>query len=304
MTCKQKTLEAPVSFTGKGLHTGKIVNMTVLPAGANKGIVFKRTDIEGKPEIEALSDYVTDTSRGTTLCKNDVKVCTVEHIMSALWNMGVDNALVEIDGPEVPIMDGSAREYADEITRVGLKELDAERKYCTLNETVTYSIPENGVEIKIEPSDRFTVSVEVDYNSRVLGHQSASYSEGDDYKAQVAACRTFVFLHEVEPLLNANLIKGGDLDNAIVVVEHEISDGEIARLSAIFNKKDVKVTNGYLNHLKLRFPNEIARHKLLDILGDMALLGVRFKGKVTACRPGHFANTETVKKMRGKISVK
>ncbi len=292
---KQKTLKAPVSFKGTGLHTGKSVTMTVLPAEEGNGIVFRRVDIEGCPEVEALADYVVDTSRGTTLCKNEAKVCTVEHLMAALWSMGVDNALVEIDAPEVPIMDGSAREYAARIAEAGLQEQNAEREYFDIKERVEFSIPEKSVNIVIEPAEEFSVDVEVDYNSRVLGVQNASFKEGDDFKAEVASCRTFVFLHELEPLLNANLIKGGDLDNAIVVVEHEIPEEEIARLSALFNKGEVKVTNGYLNHLKLRFQNEIARHKLLDILGDMALLGMRFKGKVTAHRPGHFANTETMK---------
>lgn len=298
MIDKQKTLKASISFTGKGLHTGKSVTMTILPAESDNGIIFRRVDIEGQPEVEALADYVVDTSRGTTICKNDAKVYTIEHIMSALWSMGVDNALIEINGPEVPIMDGSAREYAARIMEVGLQEQEQDRHYYELKEKVSFSIPEKGVSIDIEPADEFTVSVEVDYNSRVLGVQNSSFVENGDYKGEIAPCRTFVFLHEVEPLLNANLIKGGDLENAIVVVEHEISEEEIARLTALFNKGEVKVTNGYLNHLQLRFSNEIARHKMLDILGDMALLGKRFKGKVTACRPGHYANTETMKIMR------
>ena len=298
MQNKQQTLGGTISFSGKGLHTGVVVNMTVNPASDNTGILFRRVDIEGQPTVPALCEYVTDTSRGTTIESGKAKVSTIEHIVSALWSMGVDNAIIDIDGPETPIMDGSAREYAARIMEVGLQEQEQDRHYYELKEKVSFSIPEKGVSIDIEPADEFTVSVEVDYNSRVLGVQNSSFVENGDYKGEIAPCRTFVFLHELEPLLNANLIKGGDLENAIVVVEHEISEEEIARLTALFNKGEVKVTNGYLNHLQLRFSNEIARHKMLDILGDMALLGKRFKGKVTACRPGHYANTETMKIMR------
>lgn len=282
-------------FTGKGLHTGLSVEMCVKPAEADFGIVFKRIDLEGSPSVPALAEFVTDTSRGTTIQKGQTRVATIEHIMSALWNMGVDNALIEVNAPETPIMDGSAREYADRIASTGIVGLDQDRLYITIDRPVDFSIADKGVAISVTPADSFNVSVEVDYNSHVLGVQRATFDEHTDYREQVASCRTFVFLHELEPLLNANLIKGGDLDNAIVVVERPISQVEIDRLARIFNRTDVSVTNGYLNNLQLRFDNEIARHKLLDILGDFALLGRRMKGRVRAVHPGHFANTETVK---------
>lgn len=295
MSEKQKTLKAPIEFSGKGLHTGVAVNMIIKPAGADTGIVFKRIDLEGAPEIPASADYVTDTSRGTTIERKGVKVCTVEHIMAALWTLGADNAIIEIDGPEVPIMDGSAKEYAAAIIKTGLEDLAADRNYFEIREKVEFKIEDKGVEISIYPAAEFSASVQVDYNSNVVGHQYATYKEGGDFANEIAPCRTFAFLHELEPLFNANLIKGGDLDNAIVVAENNVSEDEIARLAKIFDKKEIKINNGYVNNLELRFGNEIARHKLLDILGDLALLGVRIKGKVIATRPGHLANTETAK---------
>ncbi len=299
MDCNQKTLKAPVTFTGIGLHTGLNVTMKVNPAAANTGIIFRRVDLEGQPEVEALGDYVTDTARGTTLTKGTARISTVEHIMAALWTSGVDNALVEIDAPEVPIMDGSAREYARKIAETGLEEQHAGRQYYKIHEKTSYTIPEKGVEIDIYPDEEFGVTVHIDYNSRVLGCQYATFGPGDDFATQIAPCRTFVFLHELEPLLNANLIKGGDLDNAIVIVEHPTVNGELEHLKKVFNKEDISVNSrGYLNNLDLRFVNEAARHKLLDILGDMALLGVRIKGRIVATRPGHLANTETVKMLK------
>lgn len=298
MITKQQTLKAALSFSGRGLHTGLNVNMTVLPAAADTGIVFRRVDLEGAPEVPALGDFVSDTSRGTTIEKGAAKVSTIEHIVSALWTMGVDNAIIEVDAPETPIMDGSAREYAAGIAAVGLEEQNAERKYYEVTDKVVYTIPEKGVVILIYPDDDFNVSVHVDYNSKVVGNQYATFMPEDDYQEKIASCRTFVFLHELEPLLNANLIKGGDLDNAIVVVENPVSDEELNRLAKVFNKQDIQITGGYLNHLELRYTNELARHKLLDLLGDFALLGVRIKGRIMATRPGHYANTETVKQMR------
>lgn len=301
MADNQKTLKAPVSFSGKGLHTGVPSHMTVLPAPAGNGIVFRRTDLEGQPEIPALAEYVTDTSRGTTIERKGAKVCTIEHIMSALWSIGVDNATVEIDAPETPIMDGSAKEFAERITAAGLQEQDAERLYYDVREPLEFNYPDKNASIIIYPDKKFSVSVHVDYNSHVVGNQYAVFSEDDDYASVVAPCRTFVFLHEIEPLLSANLIKGGDLDNAIVVVENEVSDEEIERLAKVFDKKDIRITNGYVNNLHLRFRNEIARHKLLDILGDLALLGMRIKGRIMATCPGHYVNTETAKALAKSI---
>ena len=301
MANKQKTLKAPISFSGTGLHTGVNVSMTVLPTEENRGIVFRRTDLEGTPEVAALSDYVTDTSRSTTIENNGAKVSTIEHLMAALWSCGVDNAVVEIDGPEVPIMDGSARDYAQAIAKTGLVEQNADIKYYQVSEKVSYTIPEKGVEIDIYPDEEFGVSLHIDYGSKVLGNQYATFREQDDFAENIAPCRTFVFLHELEPLLQNNLIKGGDLDNAIVVVEHSVSEEELERLRKVFNKPGIQVNQGYLNNLDLRFYNEPARHKLLDILGDFALLGIRLKGRVLATRPGHFANTEMIKLLRKNI---
>lgn len=301
MITKQQTLKAPLTFAGRGLHTGVNASMTILPADVDTGIVFRRIDLEGAPEVPAMCDFVTDTSRGTTIEKGAAKVSTVEHVVSALWTMGVDNAVIEINAPEVPIMDGSAREYADAIESVGLEEQNADRKFYEVTDKIVYTIPEKGVVILLYPDDDFSVSVHVDYNSKVIGNQYATFSPEDNYREKIAPCRTFVFLHELEPLLKADLIKGGDLDNAIVVVENPVAPEELERLSAIFNKRDIQITGGYLNHLELRYTNELARHKLLDLLGDFALLGVRIKGRIVATRPGHAANTETVKQIRRAI---
>ena len=277
------------------------VKMTVNPAEDNHGITFRRVDIEGAPEVPALCEYVTDTSRGTTIEKGEAKVSTIEHIMSALWTLGVDNAIVDINAPETPIMDGSAKEYASRIIEVGTVEQTTERKYFEVTEKQVYTLPEKGVAIVIYPDDEFSVSVHVDYNSKVVGNQYATYNHTDDYTANIAMCRTFVFLHELEPLMKMNLIKGGDLDNAIVVVENAVTDEQLDRLKSIFGKEDIRITGGYLNNQQLRATNELARHKLLDLLGDFALLGMRIKGRVWATRPGHFANTEFMKDLARSI---
>ena len=297
MATKQRTLASPISFEGKGLHTGVQVRMTVMPAEDNTGIVFRRVDIEGMPSVPALCEYVTDTSRGTTIEKGEAKVSTIEHIMSALWTLGIDNALIDINAPETPIMDGSALEYAKRITEVGSVEQTSERKYYEVTEKQVYTLPEKGVAIVLYPDDEFSVSVHVDYNSKVVGNQYAVYNPSDNYTEKIAPCRTFVFLHELEPLMKMNLIKGGDLDNAIVVVENPVSDEQLERLKSIFGKEDICITGGYLNNQQLRANNELARHKLLDVLGDFALLGMRIKGRVWATRPGHYANTEFMKEL-------
>ena len=297
MAIKQRTLAQPISFQGKGLHTGLQVTMTVNPAEDNTGIIFRRVDLEGCPEVPALCDYVTDTSRGTTIEKGEAKVSTIEHIMSALWTLEVDNAIIDINAPETPIMDGSAREYAQRIMEVGTVEQSAERKYYEVTEKQVYTLPEKGVAIVLYPDDEFSVSVHVDYNSKVVGNQYAVYNPADDYAEKISMCRTFVFLHELEPLMKMNLIKGGDLDNAIVVVENPVSDEQLEHLKKIFGKDDIHITGGYLNNQQLRANNEFARHKLLDLLGDFALLGMRIKGRVWATRPGHFANTEFMKEL-------
>ena len=301
MSVKQNTLGAPITFSGKGLHTGKQVTMTVSPAPENHGIVFRRIDIAGAPSVPALCDYVVDTSRGTTIAQGEARVSTIEHIMSALWTLGVDNALIDINAPETPIMDGSAREYAAEILRVGIVEQSADRKYYEVTEKQVYAIPEKGVMLAIYPNEEFTAAVHIDFNSKVIGNQYATFNPEDNYTEKIAPNRTFVFLHELEALAAAGLVKGGDVDNAIVIVENPVSEEQLQRLSTLFDKKDIKVTGGYLNNLELRATNEMARHKLLDLLGDFALLGMRIKGNVMATRPGHFANTDFMKQIRNSL---
>ncbi len=301
MSIKQNTLGAPITFSGKGLHTGKQVTMTISPAPENHGILFRRIDIAGAPSVPALCEYVVDTSRGTTIGIGEARVSTVEHLMSALWTLGVDNALVDINAPETPILDGSAREYAAEILRVGIVEQSADRKFYEVTEKQVYAIPEKGVMLAIYPNEEFSASVHIDFNSKVIGNQYATFSPEDDYAEKIAPNRTFVFLHEIEALANAGLVKGGDVDNAIVIVENPVTDEQLQRLSTLFDKKDIRVTGGYLNNLELRSTNEMARHKLLDLLGDFALLGRRIKGNVMATRPGHFANTEFMKQIHKSI---
>ena len=301
MSPKQQTLNAPITFQGKGLHTGLHVTMTVNPAEAGHGIKFRRIDLEAQPTIEALADFVVDTSRGTTIEKRGVRVSTIEHVMAALWGCGVDNALIDIDAPETPIMDGSAREYVEAIARTGLKEQDEERKYYSVSEKTLFEAPERGVELAVYPDDEFSINVNIDFNSKIIGNQYARLDRIGDFAEQIAPCRTFVFLHELEPLFKMNLIKGGDLDNAIVVVENPVPDEQLDKLKKVFNKPDIEIKAGYLNNLELRCNNELARHKLLDLLGDFALLGVRIKGRVWATRPGHFANTEFMKQLKQTI---
>ena len=302
MQKKQQTLASAITFSGKGLHTGAIVTMTVNPAAENHGIVFRRTDIEGAPTVPALCEYVTDTSRGTTIEKGEAKVSTIEHIVSALWTMGVDNALIDITGPETPIMDGSAREYAAAIEQTGLVEQAADRKYYEVTEKQVYTIPDKGVAIIIYPDDEFTVSVHIDFNSKVVGNQYATLDMFNEYKENIAPCRTFVFLHELEPLLKMNLIKGGDLDNAVVIYEQETSQDVLDKLCEQTGAEwhDAKEL-GYIQHKPLVWDNEPARHKLLDIIGDMALIGRPIKGRIIATRPGHTINNMFARMMRKEI---
>jgi len=278
MSTKQQTLKAPISFSGKGLHTGVKVTMTVNPAEVDTGIVFRRTDIEGQPIIPALCDYVVDTSRGTTIESGGHRVSTIEHIMSALWTLGVDNAVIDIDAPETPIMDGSACAYAKAITEAGVADQDAERKFYHVTEKMVYTIPEKGVAIILYPDDEFSVSVHVDYNSKVIGNQYATFNPGDNYAEKISPCRTFVFLHELEPLIKMNLIKGGDLDNAIVVVENPVPADQLEHLKKIFDKPDIEIKAGYLNNLELRCNNELARHKLPRPAGRLRTAGRPHQG--------------------------
>lgn len=300
MSDKQRTLAKAISFSGKGLHTGETVTMRVCPAEADRGIVFRRVDLKDAPEVAALAHNVCDTSRGTTIKDGKAKVSTIEHIVSALWTLGVDNALIEIDAPETPIMDGSAKEYAAEIERVGTVEQNAERKWFDVEEEFVFEIPKKGTKVVITPAEEYSVDVTVDYNSTVVGVQQSHYDNSVNYRQEIAPCRTFVFLHEIELLLKLGLIKGGSVESAMVVVEKPISESTKKRICKTFGRDDIEVEKGYLNHAPLRFDNEIARHKLLDILGDLALLGRRIKGHVEALRPGHYANTQMAQQLEKK----
>jgi UDP-3-O-[3-hydroxymyristoyl] N-acetylglucosamine deacetylase/3-hydroxyacyl-[acyl-carrier-protein] dehydratase len=302
MAENQKTILKPVTIKGNGLHSGLNVELTIKSAPVNHGYVFKRTDLKDQPLIRALAENVSTTDRGTSLQENDVNIGTVEHVLASLYGLGIDNALLELKGPEVPILDGSAKAFVEAILNAGIKEQDAERKYYELKEKISSGNNEKGLEIVAYPDENFSVNVNIDYNSKVLGHQYANLKNISDFEKEISQCRTFVFLHELEPLLKNNLIKGGDLDNAIVVVENKISKEEVDRLSKLFNKPKVDVKpEGILNNVELYFSNEPARHKLLDLIGDLALLGSRLKARIMAVKPGHYINTEFVKTLRKKI---
>lgn len=299
MTERQHTLKCKYTFKGKGLHTGRNVTMILEPAPAGHGIKFKRTDIGEDAVIDALVDYVTTTARGTTLEKGDVKISTLEHLMATFNGLGIDNALVSIDAQEVPILDGSAKPYVEAICKDGLVEQDAPRKYVELKEKIVYKDEKSGSEIVIMPDDHFSVDLMIDFNSKVLGNQYSRLDENTDFAKDIAPCRTFVFFHELEPLFKNNLIKGGDLDNAIVIVEHPVPQEELDRLAGVFNTSSLeRAPEGYLNHLELRFQNECARHKLLDLIGDFSLVGAPIKAKVIAYKSGHRINTEVARIVR------
>lgn len=299
MYTNQHTLKQKYEFSGKGLHTGLKVNMKIEPAPANFGIKFKRADLgESAPLVEAVVDYVSATSRGTTLDKEGVQVMTLEHLMGALYGMHIDNALITLDAPEVPILDGSAKYYAEAFAKDGLQVQNAPRKYLVLDRKVICR-NEFGSEMVVYPDDHFSIDVMIDFNSKVVGNQYARFEKETDFASEIAPCRTFVFFHELEPLFKNNLIKGGDLDNALVVVEHEVPQEELDRLAGIFNVKRLeRVPEGYLSHTQLRFSNELARHKLLDILGDFSLVGYPIKGKVIAYKSGHSINSSVARELR------
>ncbi len=304
MTERQTTLEVPVSIEGQGLHTGTMGTMTFQPAPANHGIKFKRIDLKGQPVIDATIENVISTDRGTCIGNNGAKVYTIEHVMAALRGMNIDNAMVELNMEEVPIKDGSSKFFVEAIKKAGIKELNAEREYIEITENITMEIPEKKTKIEIRPSKRFSLSVTIDFESRVLGEQTATMDDIKEFPVKISPCRTFVFLHELEFLLKNDLIKGGDLNNAIVFVNRQIPQEEMNYLADMFNKPRVKVNgNGILNNLSLYFDNEPARHKLLDMIGDLYLLGKPIKGHVTAYRPGHHANTEFARIISDKISV-
>lgn len=298
----QQTLKKSYSFEGKGLHTGRYAKMTISPAPTDTGIRFRRTDLGDEAYVDALAENVSNTARSTTISSGDVSVMTIEHILSSLTGMGVDNALIDIDNVEVPILDGSAKPYIDAIWKDGFFLQDKPRHYIELKETVEIFNPEKGSFVRIEPAEEFSYNIKIDFNSKVLGVQRAQWDPSVVYAEQIGICRTFVFFHEIEYLFNNGLVKGGDVDNAIVIVEHPVTDEQVGRLASLFGIPALQVKdNGYLNNLELRFENECARHKLLDLIGDLRLCGGFLKAKVTAEKSGHGINTTAAKAVRKAI---
>jgi len=302
MTENQRTLKSNVTISGVGLHTGVSANLTLCPADENFGYKFQRIDVEDQPIIEADCDLVVDTSRGTTLGKNNIKVYTIEHVLAALVGMQIDNCLIKIDAQEVPILDGSSKPYIDAIISVGFEEQKAEREYFVLTENLTFEDPVKKAEMLAVPSEDYRITVMVDYNSPILGTQHASMYHIGEFKDDISSCRTFCFVHELEFLVKNNLIKGGDLSNAIVICDRDISQDKLDELALMLNKPAVKIVGkGYLNNVQLQYQNEPARHKLLDIVGDLALAGKPIKGHILAARPGHSSNVEFAKIIKKKI---
>jgi UDP-3-O-[3-hydroxymyristoyl] N-acetylglucosamine deacetylase/3-hydroxyacyl-[acyl-carrier-protein] dehydratase len=301
MTENQKTIKKPVSFSGWGLHTGVEVKLTLAPAPENHGYQFVRTDLNDRPVIRAVAENVVETSRGTTLEENEVKVSTIEHVLAACVGSGIDNISIELNGPEAPILDGSSREYSAAIAKAGYTQQEASRNVFKIEEKIEYRDEEHGIELIAYPDDKFSIDVKIDYNSKVLGFQYANLNDIGNFKDEISSARTFVFLHELEFLLKNNLIKGGDVDNAIVIIDRKVSQDELDRLAELFNKPKVKVQpEGILNNVDLNFSNEPARHKLLDVLGDLALVGQPIQGKIIATRPGHYANNQFARLIRSK----
>lgn len=273
--------------------------MVINPAPADTGIRFRRTDISEGAYVDALAENVSNTARSTTISQGEASVSTIEHIMSALTGMGVDNAIIDIDNVEVPILDGSAKPYIDAIWADGFQEQDAPRRYVEISETIEIRNDEKGSVVRIEPAEEFSYDIMIDFNSRVLGVQNARWDSSVVYPEEIGTCRTFVFFHEIEFLFNNNLVKGGDVDNAIVIVEHPVTEEQVNRMSELFNVPALKVReDGYLSNLVLRFPNECARHKLLDLIGDLRLAGGFLKARITAEKAGHGINTQAAKAVR------
>lgn len=295
----QQTLAGAVTLQGVGLHTGHEVIMTLRPANPGFGIRFQRVDLPEKPIVKADADLVVDTSRGTTLEHNGARVSTVEHILSALVGMQVDNVLVELNGPEIPILDGSAREFIEAIDSVGVQEQDAKRIVYSIDTNIHFYDPVKNVDMLAIPAADYQITTLIDFNSKILGTQHATMKHISEFRNEIAPCKTFCFLHELEYLLQNNLIKGGDLSNAIVVVDKAVSQEELNHLAIVFNKPKIEVQQeGILNNIQLHFPNEPARHKLLDIVGDLALIGYNINAHIIASRPGHSSNVEFAKKIK------
>lgn len=301
---KQTTIASEISLTGVGLHTGQEVTMTFKPAPINNGFTFVRVDLEGQPIIEADANYVVNTQRGTNLEKLGVMIQTPEHVLAALVGCDLDNVIIELNASELPIMDGSSKYFVEAIEKAGVIEQEAERKVYIVKEVITYTDEATGSEITVIPSDHYCVTAMVDFGTKVLGTQNATMKNITEFKNEIADCRTFSFLHELESLLNNGLIKGGDLNNAIVYVDKEISTETMENLKKAFNKERISVKeNGILDNLTLHYPNEAARHKLLDIIGDLSLIGTKIQGKIIANKPGHFVNTQFAKKLSKLIKI-
>jgi len=304
MTTKQKTIQKKVSLSGVGLHTGKQVTLTFKPAPENYGVTFTRVDLEGNPIIEAKAEYVVDTQRGTNLEKNGVRIHTSEHVLAAIVGMGIDNICIELDAPEPPIMDGSSKYFVDALENAGIQDQNADIEEYVVKNIISYKDETTGSEIILMPSDHYEVTTMVDFGTKVLGTQNATLKNISDFKKEISEARTFSFLHEIEMLLDNNLIKGGDLNNAIVYVDNEISPETMKKLRKAFKKDNITVKpNGILDNLTLHYPNEAARHKLLDVIGDLALVGIKIKGKVIANKPGHGVNTQFAKKLSKIIKI-
>lgn len=303
MSDKQKTIKSAITVSGVGLHTGAKVNLTYKPAPENHGYKFQRIDLEGKPIVEAALENVVDTIRNTNLEKNGASINTVEHALAAVVGMDIDNILIEVDGPETPILDGSSADFIEALAKVGTKTQKERREYYDLKEPIHYVNETGKTEIIAMPSPDLSLKVMIDYNSPVLGLQHAVLNNIDDFKTEIAPSRTFVFLHELEQLFENNLIKGGDLDNAIVIVDKEITGKKWERLKKLFKKPDIKVLKeGVLNNIQLQFQNEPARHKLLDMVGDLALVGIRINAQIIATKPGHTTNIAFAKKIKAMIT--
>ena len=301
---KQTTISKPVSLSGVGLHTGQEVKLTFMPAKADNGYTFTRVDLDGNPIIEANINFVTSTQRGTVLEKNGVTIQTCEHVLAALVGLEIDNVNIELNASEPPIMDGSSKYFVEALESVGKVNLDHFREEYVVKNVISYKDEKSGSEITIIPSDRYEVTTMVDFGTKILGTQNATLNNLEDFKNEISNSRTFSFLHEIEMLLNEGLIKGGDLNNAIVYVDKELSKSTMEKLKIAFNKNDIKVkSNGILDNLTLHYPNEAARHKLLDVIGDLALAGVRLRGKVIANKPGHYVNTKFAKKLSDIIKI-
>ena len=298
----QTTISKKVSLSGVGLHTGKDVSLTFCPADADHGYSFKRIDLEGNPIIEADANYVTSTERGTCLNKNDITIQTCEHVLASLVGLQIDNVLIELNASEPPIMDGSSKFFVEALEKAGIKELSKKRKEFVVKNVISYRDEDSGSEITVLPSNEYQVTTMVDFGTKILGTQNATIESISEFKDNISSCRTFSFLHEIEMLLNKGLIKGGDLNNAIVYVDKPLSEETMTKLKKAFNKDKIAVkSNGILDNLNLHYPNEAARHKLLDVIGDLALIGTKIRGKVIATKPGHYINTKFSKKMKNII---